>query len=100
MSTYNINLALDTSILYVGFGEPANNDQIVKDAIAAVKAIKEELHSRVLRVNGAASMPVTFAISAEIGNVTKAIAVFDPKLKKYVVSVTRTPEHQIGDLID
>ncbi|MBW4598962.1 MAG: CRISPR-associated protein Csx3 [Calothrix sp. FI2-JRJ7] len=100
MTTYNVNFDESTSVLTIGFGEPANNDQIVKDAVAGIKQIKEQLHGAVLKVNGAASLPVGFALSAELAHVVKAIAVFDPKLKQYVVAVTHDPSYSIGALID
>lgn len=99
MSTYNISFNPETSVLSVGFGEPSTNDQIVKDAVAGIKAIKEQLQGHVLRVNGAASLPVGFALCAEVAHVTCAVAVFDPKLQKYVVAVSHDPNFTVGDLI-
>ena len=40
MSTYNIDLV--DGIVKVGFGEPAQNDQIVKDAKAQADAISHD----------------------------------------------------------
>lgn len=100
MTTYNVNFNAENSVLSIGFGEPASNDQIVKDAVEAVKAIKEQLHGHVLKVNGAASLPVGFAISAEVAHIVKAVGVFDPKLQKYVIAVTHDPTYRVGDLID
>lgn len=100
MTTYKVDFDEATSLLTIGFAEPANNDEIVKDAVAGIKAIKDQLHGHVLKVNGAASLPVGFALSAELAHVVKAIAVFDPKLKKYVVAVSHDPDNVVGALID
>lgn len=100
MTTYNISFNPENSVLSIGFGEPAQNDQIVKDAITGVKAVKDQLHGHVLKVNGAASLPVGFALASEVAHVVKAVAVFDPKLQKYVVAISHDPAYVIGDLID
>jgi CRISPR-associated protein Csx3 len=101
MSTYKIQLV--DSILRVGFGQPAQNDQIVKDAKARLDemvASKELVGGPVLRINGPASLPVAVTIAHAVAHLYEAIAVFDPKLAKYVVAVSHGTAHQAGDLID
>ena len=97
MSTYNITREGDT--LKLSFGAPAQNDQIVRDAVAAVKALNLE-GGKVVRLNGPASLPVAIAIAHEIGHLYGAVAAFDPKLGKYVVAISHDPEFSVGDLID
>lgn len=99
MATYIINLEND--VLSVGFGEPAQNDEIVKDAkIVLDEMLKsQQLHGKLLKINGAASLPVAFVISHAVSHLYGAIAVYDPKLQKYVVSISHTPEVRVGDLI-
>lgn len=101
MSAYNVTV--DTTApaitLKLGFGTPAQNDVIVRDAVAAVK----ELHlegGKVVRLNGPASLPVAIAIAHEIGHLFGAVAAFDPKMGKYVVAVSHDPSLAVGDLID
>lgn len=99
MATYIINLEND--VLSVGFGEPAQNDEIVKDAKIVLDELLEsqQLHGKLLKINGAASLPVAFVISHAVSHLYGAIAVYDPKLQKYVVSISHTPEVRVGDLI-
>lgn len=99
--TYNVTIdtTAPATTLKIGFGTQAQNDEIVRDAIAAVKALKLE-GGKVVRLNGPALLPVAIAIAHEIGHLFGAIAAFDPKLGKYVVSVSHDPDFAVGDLID
>lgn len=99
----SFNIALDNGILKVGFGSPAQNDQIVKDAKARLDEMvaKGELTGgKVIKINGPASLPVAVAIAHAVNHLYETVAVFDPKLGKYVVSVSHGAEYAPGDLID
>ncbi len=101
MSTYNI--ALDEGILRIGFGSPAQNDQIVKDAAARLDKMIEagELKGGdILRVNGPASLPVAMVLAHKLAHLYQAVACFDPKLSKYVVAIAHGNKFAVGDLID
>lgn len=98
MTTYNVRLV--DSVVKVGFGEPASNDQIVKDAVAGIMAIREQLFGQVAKINGPASLPVAIAIGHALAHTSPAVAAFDPKLGKYVVSISHDPNYKVGDLID
>ena len=91
--------ALVDGVLKVGFGEAAQNDVIVKDAVALLEAMNLQ-GGRLIKINGPASLPVAVAIAHAVGHLYETIAVFDPKLSKYVVSVTHGTEYQLGQLID
>lgn len=102
MATFNIFLE-DGNILRVGFGDPAQNDQIVRDAKARLDemvASGELAGGRVIKINGPASLPVAMAIAHAIGHLYEVVAVFDPKIAKYVVSVSHGAEYKAGDLLD
>lgn len=102
--TYKIEFNALTGILSVGFGTPAQNDVIVRDASARLEAMKTsgELPAGVpvIRVNGPASLPVACVLAHAIGHHCGAVAVFDPKMAKYVVAIAHGGEYQIGELID
>jgi CRISPR-associated protein Csx3 len=99
MSSYQIELQGD--VLRVMFGEPAQNDQIVKDAAIRLAELAGELvGGRVLKINGPASLPVAFVLAHGVAHLYGVVAVYDPKLSKYVVCVTHDPAHGVGDLID
>ena len=100
-STYNISLT--GTVLKIGFGSPAQNHQIVKDAEACLNEMiaKGELSGGdVVRVNGPASLPVAMVIAHKVSHLYGAVACFDPKLAKYVVAVSHNPAYKVGDLID
>ncbi len=101
MSTYKISL--EDGVLRVGFGEPAQNDQIVRDATARLDEMVANgtlAGGSVIRVNGPASLPVAVAIAHAIAHLYEVVGVFDPKLGKYVVATSHGNEYQPGDLID
>jgi len=101
MTTYNIQLNED--ILRVSFGEPAQNDQIVKDAAAKLEQMSQSgelTGGQLLRINGPISIPVAFVLAHKLSHLYGAIGFFDPKLGKYVISITHNPAYKLGDLID
>jgi len=101
MVTYNIELKND--ILRVSFGEPAQNDQIVKDAAAKLEQMiqsGELAGGQLLRINGPISIPVAFVLAHKLAHIYGAIGFFDPKLSKYVICITHNPAYKLGDLID
>lgn len=101
MATYNISL--DGDILRLGFGEPAQNDAIVRDAVARLAEMVEggELAGgSIIRLNGPASLPVAVAIAHAVAHLYEVVAVYDPKLAKYVVATSHGSAYRPGDLID
>lgn len=101
MTTYNVSLS--NGVLKVGFGVPAQNDQIVRDAETRLDEMIEsgELSGgKILRVNGPASLPVAMVISHKVAHLYGAVACFDPKLGRYVVAISHDPAYPIGDLIN
>ena len=101
MTTYNIEL--DGELLNIGFADPAQNDQIVRDAAARLDEMAEsgELKGgQLLKINGPASLPVACVLVHKVAHLFGAVGVFDPKLGKYVISITHNPTYKLGDLID
>lgn len=99
---YNVSLQAD-NVLKVGFGDPAQNDKIVADAVEKLNTMTEagELSGgSIIKINGPASLPVAVAIAHAIAHLYEVVAVFDPKLGKYVVSVSHGDAYKPGDLID
>lgn len=103
MSTYRVNWNAEKGVLEVGFGEPAQNDQIVRDCEKACAAVKDQVMGKLIKVNGPASMPVSFVLAHALTHLGKAVAVWDPKIGdsgKYVVAISHDPQWKIGDLVD
>lgn len=101
MTTYNIEL--EGNVLKVGFGEPAQNDQIVRDAAARLEQMSQsgELSGGpLLKINGPASLPVACVLTHKVCHIYGAVGVFDPKLGKYVIAITHNPTYKLGDLIE
>lgn len=100
--TYKVSF--DGQVLQIGFGAPSDNDRKVVDALAGCAAIKDEVIGTgldVLRVNGAASLPVAMTIAHAFAHLVPAIACFDPKIDggSYVISISHSPKYKVGDVI-
>lgn len=101
MNTYKIELK--DGILRVAFGESAQNDQIVKDAAARLEEMAgsgELAGGPLLKINGPISIPVAFVLAHKLAHIYGAVGFYDPKLAKYVISITHNPNYKLGDLID
>jgi CRISPR-associated protein Csx3 len=101
MKTYNITLV--DGILKVAFGAPAQNDQIVKDAkerLDEMVANGELTGGKIVKINGPASLPVAVVLAHGLAHLYEVVAVFDPKLAKYVVAVSHGADNVVGDLVD
>lgn len=97
------NISLDGDLMKVGFGDPASNDVIVREVATTLDKMKASgklTGGPVLKINGPASLPVAFVIAHSVLHIYGAVAVFDPKLQKYVVAVSHSPDYCPGDLID
>jgi CRISPR-associated protein Csx3 len=97
---YRMDFDKETSILKIAFGAPADNDQIVKEVKSLAENLVNEVSGAVLKINGPASMPVAMVIAHAFAHVTQAVAAWDPKLSKYVVVITHSPEFAVGMKID
>jgi CRISPR-associated protein Csx3 len=104
MTTYQIEL--QGNVLKVNFGEPAQNDQIVKDAAARLAQWLEKgelIGGELLKINGPASLPVACVLAHGVSHLYGAIAVWDPKFPpagKYVIAITHHPDFPLGLVID
>ena len=99
-TSYKLTWDKEWEILRVGFGEPSNNDQIVKDTHAECQAIKNEIMgSRLLKINGKASLQAIAVIAHFFAHLVQAIAIYDPKLGSYVVSISHSPNYHLGQLV-
>jgi CRISPR-associated protein Csx3 len=98
--TYRV--AREGDVLTVGFGTPAENTQIVQDAIGRLEemvASGELAGGDLIKVNGPASLPVGMVICHALAHRFGAVAVLDPKLGGYVVAVSHDPARKVGDFI-
>jgi len=121
MATYKISsekaavTGVQATLLRVGFADPAQNDQIVRDAVARLAELVKAgtcgdacepadeafvpMSGTLVLINGAASLPVACAICHGVSHRFETVAVFDPKLGKYVVAVSHGATYKPGDLI-
>jgi CRISPR-associated protein Csx3 len=106
MATYEISIEED--LMRIGFGEPASNAEIVRDVEELLNDLRNSgalqggalQGGALLKINGPSSLPVMAVIIHKVVHLYGAIGIYDPKLKKFVISVTHDPAYQLGELID
>lgn len=94
-----------------------DGDQIVRDAKAQLQQLINSGQlpgGKLLKINGRSTVLASFVLALELAHYYSAIcvsqqrfaiAVFDPKLgtpglDRYIVTISHTPEYQVGDTID
>ena len=100
----DIFIELDQDLLLVDFNqlEPADNNLIVRDACKRIdKLISDNTMKggELLKINGPASLIVSYAISDKVSDLYKAIAVFEPKMDKYIVTKSETSKYSLGETL-
>lgn len=83
----------------LSFGLPAENDQLVRDSLAAIAELSLP-GGKGIKFTGPASLPVAMALSHAVAHLYGYVACFDPKLGKYVVAISHDPTVRPGDLIE
>jgi CRISPR-associated protein Csx3 len=82
----------------LSFGESAPNDQVVRDAVEAMKSLELE-GGKGVKLSGPCSVPAAIAIGHSVAHLFGFVAFFDPKLSQFVVCVSHDPSVRLGDLI-
>lgn len=90
--------SVPATLLTLSLGASAQNDVIVKDAVAGGEALGLE-GGRLCLLNGQASLPAACAIAHAVAHRFGAVGVFDPKRGSYVVAVSRDPKRPVGSVI-
>ncbi|QKQ77900.1 hypothetical protein FBB35_21720 [Nostoc sp. TCL240-02] len=54
------------------------------------------MRGRLLKINGAQSISIAYHIAHKVAHLYGAVAIFDPKLSGYVVSITHDSEYKLG----
>jgi CRISPR-associated Csx3 family protein len=85
----------------VGFNaeKPADNDEIVRDVLAGCGEIESQIHGVILKINGRASLQVISVITHQFAHVVKVLAIYDPKLVGYVVTVSHSKQFKVGQVL-
>ncbi|MBD2456630.1 CRISPR-associated protein Csx3 [Nostoc sp. FACHB-87] len=107
MTTYYVELQGD--ILKVGFGSTqATGDRIVRDVAAKLDEMittGELPGGNLIKINGRISVLVSQILADKLGKLYDSIALLDPKIgepgiDRYVVTISRNPNYQVGDILD
>jgi CRISPR-associated protein Csx3 len=93
------NVVDGVTTVRIAFGEPATNDRIVRDAIEALAQLSLD-GGKGIKFNGAASLPVAMALAHAVAHRYGFVAIFDPKLGKYVVAISHDPALRAGELVE
>jgi CRISPR-associated protein Csx3 len=99
---YSANLGASRTdgftVVEINFGERAENDRIVPAAIQAIEDLNLTGGPGIL-FHGPASLPVAMALAHAVAHLYGFVAAYDPKLSRYVVSISHTPGIRPGDLL-
>jgi CRISPR-associated protein Csx3 len=108
MATYKIETSnvlvagTPATMIKVGFGDPAQNDQIVRDVESRMKELfpaEGDNGGSLALVNGPASLPVAVVLTHHLAHRFAAIGVFDPKMAAYIVATSHGGDYAVGDVI-
>ncbi len=102
MTTFYIDVVTNDE-LKIGFGRPAQNNEMVKDAeqrLDHLIKIGNIAGGDIIKINGPASLPVAMVLAHKLGHLYQAVACYDPKLAKYVVTIAHGDVYSVGDLIE
>lgn len=86
----------------------AKGDRIVldtKEQLDRLLELKCLPQGGLLKINGPASIPISYLIAHELGHLFSTIAIFDPKIggeqqNRYVVAINYDPQYQVGDILE
>jgi CRISPR-associated protein Csx3 len=88
------------TLFRVGFGDQAQNDQIVREVEGRLAELKANgLSGPLALVNGPASLPVAVMLGHALAHQYASIAIFDPKMAGYVVVLSHGGEYLAGTVI-
>jgi len=96
------HLTMEGNVLKLKFGESASNDQIVpfvEKKLSQMIENKEIPWGEIVKIDGPASLPVAAVIIHKLAHLYSVVAVFDPKLQKFVVAISHSGKNTSGDLI-
>lgn len=90
--------------LFIGFGKkPAQNDVLVKEAeekLDELVAQEKISGGEIIMINGPTTLPVAFVLAHKLSHLYQAVAMYDPKLSRYVISIAHGDKYSVGKLID
>jgi CRISPR-associated protein Csx3 len=116
MATYHLNIEsnniesnnIESNVLKVRFEKPANGNQVIKDAVVGLEKMVRLgglSGEKLLKIDGPASVAVTYLIAHQISQFYGALAIFDAKIdrpgyKTFIIAVFQTPAYKTGELIE
>ncbi|NJR55403.1 MAG: CRISPR-associated protein Csx3 [Acaryochloris sp. CRU_2_0] len=102
MTTFRLDLQESLLTVHYDPNLPAENDQIVKDVTQQLAQLSKQgllIGGELLKITGKQTIPLSYVIAHHVGHLYGAIAVFDPKLQRYVVAITHSPNYLLGDCL-
>ncbi|NEP56089.1 MAG: hypothetical protein F6K31_03565 [Symploca sp. SIO2G7] len=81
-----------------------DGDQIIRDAKAQLQGLIDSGQlsggKQLLKINGRSTVLASFVIASALARSYRAIAVFEPKLDCYIVTISHTQDYCVGDTIN
>jgi len=101
--TFLIYWENDILIAKINNGKQVDGDEILRDAKTELESL---MHSgglpggkQPLRINGRTTVLASFLIGSQLAHKYSSIAVFDPKVEGYVVTISHSPDYRVGQIL-
>jgi len=100
MFKLELNFEDGADLLRVGFNDQPSshtNQELTAFVYEHLNFLPQPIGGRLLKVNGACSIPISWVLAKNFLGVYQTVAIYDPKLTGYVV--VSSTEYKIGDVI-
>lgn len=94
-----VEIAEGVTRLAVSLGVAADNGTIVQEVQLAMEEA-DLPGGELLCIHGGISLPAAYTLSHACAHVYAAIAVWDPKIQRYVVSISHSPHYEVGEYLE
>jgi CRISPR-associated protein Csx3 len=98
LDSYKVELQGDTLMVDFNLSEPTQNNTLVQVVAHKLNDLITQriLGGPLLKINGAQSLPIAFAIAHKVAHLYGAVAIYDPKVKQYIVSISHNSDYPLG----
>lgn len=101
--TFLIYWENDILIARINNGKQVDGDEILRDAKTELESL---MHSgdlpggkQPLQINGRTTVLASFFLGSQLAHKYSSIAVFDPKVEGYVVTISHSPDYRVGQIL-
>lgn len=101
--TFLIYWENDILIARINNGKQVDGDEILRDAKTQLESLMDSGGlpggKQPLQINGRTTVLASFYLGSQLAHKYSSIAVFDPKLESYVVTISHSPDYRVGQML-